>query len=144
MKSPQPDERPLYWMASTKKDLLACPEDVQDVFGYALDPAQRGARHRDAKPLKGFGGGAVLEVVEDYSSGTYRAVYTVRYTGVVYVLHVFQKKSKRGIATAQTDIALIKSRLRNIEATRKARKVHHDKDREGLGQRLRRPRLSRC
>jgi phage-related protein len=120
MKPPQRRERPLHWMASTKKDLLACPADVQDVFGYALDLAQRGGKHQDVKPLKGFGGNAVLEVVEDHSSGTYRAVYTVRYADTIYVLHVFQKKAKRGAATPRADIDLIESRLRDVEAARKA------------------------
>ena len=87
------------------------PEEVQDTFGFALYMAQCGGKHPDAKPLKGFSGAGVLEIVEDYSSDTYRAVYTVRFADAVYVLHVFQKKSKKGITTPQEEIARIKARL---------------------------------
>ncbi|MHC8318219.1 type II toxin-antitoxin system RelE/ParE family toxin [Pseudomonas sp. LB3P31] len=87
------------------------PADVQDVFGHALDLAQSGAKHPDAKPLKGFGGAGVLEVVEDYHTNTYRAVYTVRFGSAIYVLHCFQKKSSTGIKTAQSDVELIRTRL---------------------------------
>lgn len=87
------------------------PEDVQDVFGKALFIAQLGSKDDSAKPLKGFSGAGVLEVVEDCDGDTYRAVYTVRFANAVYVLHVFQKKSKRGIATPKEEIAKIKSRL---------------------------------
>lgn len=83
--------KPLRWVASSKKDLMAMPEDVQDTFGYALHLAQAGQKHPDAKPLKGFGGAGVLEVVEDFHGDTYRAVYTVRYALAVYVVHCFQK-----------------------------------------------------
>jgi phage-related protein len=82
------------------------------MFGYALFLAQTGKRHPDAKPLKGFGGASVLEVVEDYRSDTYRAVYTVKFPEAVYVLHVFQKKSKHGIATPKQELELIKDRLK--------------------------------
>ncbi|WP_448725697.1 type II toxin-antitoxin system RelE/ParE family toxin [Pseudomonas farris] len=101
----------LLWVCSSKKDLKQMPSDVQDVFGYALDLAQSGAKHPDAKPLKGFGGAGVLEVVEDFDTNTHRAVYTVRFGSVIYVLHCFQKKSTTGIKTAQVDIDLIKKRL---------------------------------
>jgi phage-related protein len=87
------------------------PTDVQDVFGYALHLAQSGTKHPDAKPLKGFGGAGVLEVVEDFDTNTYRAVYTVRFGNAIYVLHCFQKKSASGIRTAQADIDLIRKRL---------------------------------
>ena len=90
--------KPLEWVGSSKKDLLACPEDVQDTFGYALHLAQSGEKHDQAKPLMGFGGAGVLEVVEDWRSETYRAADTVKFGNAMYVLHVFQKKSKRGIA----------------------------------------------
>ena len=92
------------------------PEDVQDTFGYALHLAQAGQKHPDAKPLKGFGGAGVLEVVEDSHGDTYRAIYTVRYAEAVYVVHCFQKKSTQGIATPKPDVDLIKSRLKAIEA----------------------------
>lgn len=91
--------KPLYWVASSKKDLLALPEEVVDVFGYAIYLAQIGKKHEQAKPLKGFGSAGVLEVVEDLEGYAYRAIYTVRFTGGVFVLHIFQKKAKRGIAT---------------------------------------------
>ncbi len=84
--------------------MKAMPEDVQDTFGFALYLAQLGEKHPDAKPMKGFTGAGVLEIVEDYSSDTYRAVYTVRFADAVYVLHVFQKKSKHGIATPTEEI----------------------------------------
>ena len=105
-------ERPLLWVGSTKKDLLELPVPVRRFFGHALDFAQRGEQHGAAKVLKGFGGAGVLEVVEDDADGTYRAVYTVRFREAVFVLHVFQKKSKRGIATPQADMAVIRQRLK--------------------------------
>ena len=105
------DETPLDWIGSSKKDLLAFPEAVVTDMGYALGVAQLGGKHPHAKPWKGEGSG-VFEVVEDFSGDTYRAVYTVRFAEVIYVLHAFQKKSTRGIATAATDIAMVKARLR--------------------------------
>ncbi len=102
----------LRWVSSSKKDLLAMPEDVIDLFGFALHLAQMGKKHSQAKPLKGFGGAGVLEVVEDHLGDTFRAVYTVKIAGVVYVLHCFQKKSKHGIETPKHDIDLIKDRLK--------------------------------
>lgn len=105
-------ERPLLWVGSSKKDLLELPVRVRRFFGHALDFAQRGEQHGAAKVLKGFGGAGVLEVVEDDADGTYRAVYTVRFREAVFVLHVFQKKSKRGIATPQADMEVIRQRLK--------------------------------
>ena len=107
--------KPLFWIASSKKDLKSLPENIQNSFGYALHVAQIGLKHDDAKPLKGFGGAAVLEGVENYDGDTFRAVYTVRLAQVVYVLHVFQKKSKTGIATSKQDMDLIKARLKQAE-----------------------------
>jgi len=104
--------KPVFWMGSSLKKLRGCPKDVQDTIGYALYLAQVGDKHVQAKPLKGFGGAGVLEVVEDHDDETYRAVYTVRVAKAVYVLHVFRKKSKRGIATPKSDMDLIKQRLR--------------------------------
>jgi phage-related protein len=101
----------LLWVCSSKKDLKQMPADVQDVFGHALDLAERGLKHPEVKPLKGFGGPGVLEVVEDFDTNTYRAVYTVRFDNAVYVLHCFQKKSTSGVKTAQRDIELIRTRL---------------------------------
>ena len=103
--------RPLVWIGSSKRDLKAFPEVVKDVMGYALYLAQIGRKHEAAKPLKGFGGAGVIEVAEDSVGGTYRSVYTVRFAGVVYVLHCFQKKSERGIATPKGDLDLVKRRL---------------------------------
>lgn len=113
--------RPLRWVGSAKKDLSAMPDDVQDTFGYALHLAQAGGKHSQAKPLKGYGGAGVLEVVEDHQGDTYRAVYTVRYAGAVYVLHCFQKKSTHGIATPKPDLDLIDARLKAVAALEKER-----------------------
>ena len=104
--------KPVKWVGSAKRDLDAMPEDVKDVFGYAIDQAQVGGRHQDAKVLTGFGSAGVLEVVEDHQGDTYRAVYTVKFVGWVYVLHCFQKKSKSGIATPKPDLDLIHVRLK--------------------------------
>lgn len=114
--------KPLLWIGSSQKDLRAFPEDVKDVMGFALHVAQMGGKHGDAKPLSGFGGAGVLEVVDDYDGDTYRAVYTVRFEGVVYVLHAFQKKAKRGIKTPQQDIDLMRARLKLAEADHERRK----------------------
>ena len=108
--------KPVVWIGSSLDDLRRLSDVVQDEIGYAIYFAQQGRRHSSAKVLKGFGGAGVLEVVEDDAGGTYRAVYTVRYTGVVYVLHVFQKKSKKGIRTPKTEIDLIHRRLAVAEA----------------------------
>jgi phage-related protein len=112
-------ERPLkklFWLGSAKKDLIAMPGDVQDTFGYALHMAQAGKKHEQSKPLKGFGSAGVLEVIENSGSGTYRAVYTVKFGEAVYVLHCFQKKSTSGIATPKPDLDLIRERLKAAEA----------------------------
>lgn len=106
----QKGERPLDWVGSAKRDFLEFPEPVKDELGNALGLAQFGGKHPKAKPWKGEGPG-VFEVVEDHDGDTYRAVYTVRFRDVVYVLHAFQKKSPKGIRTARTDIDLIARRL---------------------------------
>lgn len=106
----------LQWVGSSKKDLLAMPNDVVDVFGFALHLAQTGKKHDQAKPLKGFGGAGVLEVVEDHMGDTYRAVYTVKIADAVYVLHCFQKKSKSGIETPKHEMGLIRDRLKAAQA----------------------------
>ena len=107
--------KPLFWVGSSRKDLRGFPEPVKDIIGHALFIAQLGRKHEDAKPLRGYGGAGVLELVEDFDGDTYRAVYTVKFTDAVYVLHVFQKKSKKGIKTPQKDLDLIKERLRRAE-----------------------------
>ena len=104
-------EKPLFWIGSSKADLLKFPEPVKDGIGIALSVAQFGGKHPRAKPWKGEGTG-VLEVVEDHRSDTFRAIYTVHFDQAVYVLHAFQKKSRRGSKTAKTDIDLIRKRLR--------------------------------
>jgi phage-related protein len=103
------------WVGTSREDLRRFPEPVQDQVGYALYIAQRGGKHRDAKVLSGFGGAGVVEIVEDYRGDTFRAVYTLRYAGAVYVLHAFQKKSKTGRKTPRREMDLIKQRLREAE-----------------------------
>jgi phage-related protein/predicted XRE-type DNA-binding protein len=103
--------KPLEWIGSSKRDLLALPGEVVDVFGYALYLAQSGGKHAQAKVLHGFGAAGVLEVVENFRGNAYRAVYTVRFEEMVFVLHVFQKKSKSGVATPKPDMDLIWKRL---------------------------------
>jgi phage-related protein len=102
--------KPLRWIGSSWDDLKAMSDEVQDQIGFDLYHAQLGNRPPNAKVLKGFGGG-VFELIEHDSGGTYRAVYTVRFAEAIYVLHVFQKKSKRGIKTPYHEIELIRSRL---------------------------------
>lgn len=106
------NEKPLVWIGSSLRDLRAFPEDVKDVVGFALSEAQNGGKHPEAKPLKGYRGAGVLEVVDDYDGNTYRAVYTIRMEGIVYALHAFQKKSKSGIATDKTDLDMVDRRLK--------------------------------
>ena len=108
-------EKPLVWIGSSKRDLMALPVPIRKFFGHALDYAQHGDKHDAAKVLKGFGGAGVLEIVEDARGGTYRAVYTVKFREAVFVLHVFQKKSKHGIATPKPDIDIIRERLKVAE-----------------------------
>lgn len=113
-------EKPLDWVGSSKKDFLEFPEPVKSEMGNALGLAQFGSKHPTAKPWKGLGSG-VFEVVEDHAGDTYRAVYTVRYREVVYVLHAFQKKSPSGIRTAQPDIDLIQRRLKAAQQNYESR-----------------------
>lgn len=115
------NERPLEWIGSSYKDMMTLPADVRRFFGFALSLAQAGDKHDAAKALKGFGGAGVLEVVEDDAGGTYRAVYTVKFAEAVFVLHCFQKKSKRGIAAPKEDMEIIKARLKIAEAYVKER-----------------------
>ena len=122
------EEKPLLWIGSAKKDLMALPTGVRKFFGHALDFAQRGDQHDAAKTLKGFGGAGVIEIVENDAGGTYRAVYTVKFEEAVFVLHCFQKKSKSGIATPQEDMNIIRARLKVAEALVKELrngKAHH-------------------
>ena len=107
-----PNIKSLVWVGTSLKEVRDFPEAVKDDVGFALYEVQCGLKPSDAKPLKGFGGANVLEIVTDYRTDTYRAVYTVQFEERVYVLHAFQKKSKRGIATPHSDLELIKSRLK--------------------------------
>jgi phage-related protein len=104
-------EKPLHWVGSSKRDFLAFPEPVKDEMGNALGLAQFGGKHPFAKPWKGHGPG-LFELIEDHDGNTYRAVYTVRFKEVVYVLHAFQKKSPKGIKTARVDVDLVERRLK--------------------------------
>ncbi len=105
------DERPVEWVGSSKKDFMAFPAGAIADMGYALGVAQLGGTHPSAKPWKGDGSG-VFELAEDHDGDTYRAVYTVRFKEIIYVLHAFQKKSKSGIKTPQTDVDMVKRRLK--------------------------------
>jgi phage-related protein len=111
------DIRPkeLIWVGSSRKDLRGFPPVVRRTFGFALFAAQLGEMPPEAKPLRGFRGAGVLELIENYDRNTYRAVYTVRFATKIYVLHVFQKKSKRGIATPRHEINMIRERLKTAE-----------------------------
>lgn len=111
-----PERRELRWVASSRRDLQAMPKGIRADFGFGLQEVSEGRTPDAAKVLKGFGAADVLELREDAPSGTYRAVYTVRFGTVVYVLHAFQKKARQGIATDQQDIALIRARLKAAEA----------------------------
>jgi phage-related protein len=112
---PPPPHKPLEWVGRSLDELLALPEEVRSNMGFALRFAQAGVKHDHAKPLKGYTGAGVLEVVENHDGDTYRAVYTVKLAGIVYVLHCFQKKSKSGIATPKATLDLINQRLRVAE-----------------------------
>ena len=103
------------WVRSSKNDLKRFPRTAQSHLGFALKVAQSGGKHPDAKPMRGFGGAGVIEIVEDYDGDSYRAVYTVKYAEAIYVLHAFQKKSKSGIATTKHDLKLIEERLRRAK-----------------------------
>lgn len=112
----QPDMKPVVWVGSSRKDIREFPEAVQKGVGRALQQAQQGAKPASAKPVMGFGGASVLEIRDNYDSDTFRAVYAVRFAERLYVLHVFQKKSRQGIQTAKHDLEVIHERLRAAEA----------------------------
>ena len=112
----------MIWVGPSRKELCDFPDPVQDRMGYALYVAQRGGKHPDAKALSGFGGAGVLEVVRDFRGDAFRAVYTVRFADVVFVLHAFQKKSTTGRQTPRREIALIGQRLRDAEEIAKGAK----------------------
>ncbi|HLX04327.1 MAG TPA: type II toxin-antitoxin system RelE/ParE family toxin [Candidatus Binatus sp.] len=110
--------KPVVWVRSSKDDLKKFPPTAQSHIGFAIKVAQSGGKHPDSKPMKGFGGTGVLEIVEDFDGDTYRAVYTVKFAEAIYVLHAFQKKSKSGVATPKREIDLIEERLK------RARELH--------------------
>jgi len=112
--------RPLEFIGSSRKDLVAFPDEARQDVGHALYLAQKGERAPSAKVLKGFGGGDVVEIVEDHEGDAYRCAYTVRLERAVYVLHAFKKKSKRGVETPKHDMDLIRSRLKEAEAQDRA------------------------
>jgi phage-related protein len=117
-----PGEKPLHWMGSALKEVRRFPAEVQRTVGFALGAAQFGGKHPSTKPWKGDGPG-VLEVVKDFDGDTFRAIYTVRFARAVYVLHAFQKKSPRGIKTRQSDVDLVRERLKMAEQDYRERYV---------------------
>jgi phage-related protein len=123
--APTGEAKPLFWMGSSRADLRGFPDEVCQSMGFALWQAQLGRKHGDAKILKGFGGAGVLEVVENHDGSTYRAVYTVKFADAVYVLHSFQKKSKRGIKTPTAEMNVIRDRLKAAE------RHHEERSAEG-------------
>jgi phage-related protein len=108
----KPILKPLEWVGSAKADLIRFPETVRKEMGHALHLAQAGETPRQAKPLRGFGGAGIPELVENFDGNTYRAVYTVKFAKAVFALHAFQKKSKSGVATQKSDLDLVKRRPR--------------------------------
>lgn len=115
MSDEKPPSKPVRWIGSSRDDVRSFPEEVRLRIGGALWEAQLGRKAGWAKPLKGFGGAGVLEIVDDFDGDTFRAVYTVRFAGVVYVLHAFQKKSKSGVTTPRHEIMLIERRLKRAK-----------------------------
>ena len=107
--------KPLVWVGSSRKDFRGFPDEVKSHMGYALFVAQSGGQYRKAKAFKGTGDAGIVEIVDDHRGDAFRAVYTVRFPSAVYVLHAFQKKSKKGVATPRLDIRLIELRLREAE-----------------------------
>lgn len=107
--------KPLDWIGTSKKDLLELPEQIRRMIGYSLNLAQSEREDSDSKPLKGFGNANIREIIKNDAGGTYRAVYTVEFKEIIYVLHVFKKKSKTGIKTPKQEIDLIESRLKTAQ-----------------------------
>jgi phage-related protein len=120
--------KPVRWVGRSLADVRRFPAPVRETVGFAIFQAQMGAKHVSAKPLKGFGGAGVLEIVEDDDGNTYRAVYTVRFKGAIYVLHAFQKKSKQGIKTPKHEIQLIENRLREAAEDYARWRKQHDQN----------------
>ena len=118
--------KPLIWIGSALRDLREFPAEVRHMVGFALFEAQKGGKHLDAKVLKGFGGAGVLEVVSNHDGDTFRCVYTVKFAGVVYALHAFQKKSKRGIRTPPEELEVVRRRLKLAEEDYAKRRAEKD------------------
>ena len=121
--------RDLIWVSSSLEDLKRFPEPVQKVMGFALFQAQCGGKHLQAKPLKGFGGAGVLEIMEDFDGNAFRTMYTVRFADAVYVLHAFEKRSNKGIKTPKREMDVVRSRLRMAQESHQTeadRKVGKD------------------
>jgi phage-related protein len=118
-----PNYKPLVWVGSSYKNFCDLPQEARSHMGYALYVAQQGGKHRDAKPLKGFGGAGVVEIVSDQRGDTFRTMYTVRFADAVYVLHAFQKKSKSGRETPKAEIELVEKRLREAERLSKGQRT---------------------
>jgi phage-related protein len=114
-------ERPVVWVGSSRRDLREFPSAVRRDIGRALYAAQDGETDPAAKPMRGFGGGSIVEIIANHRGDTWRAVYTVRFAEAIYVLHAFQKKSKHGIATIKHDIELIRRRLAEAERLHRER-----------------------
>jgi phage-related protein len=114
-------ERPIVWVGSSRRDLRAFPREVRRDIGRALYAAQEGETDPATKPLRGFGGGSIVEIITYHRGDTWRTVYTVRFAEAIYVLHAYQKKSKRGIATTKRDIELIRQRLAEAERLHRER-----------------------
>lgn len=109
------EHKPLRWVGSSREDVRDLPAAVCDRLGFALRQVQAGLTPDNAKPMRGFAGAGVWELVEDYDTNTYRGVYAVCFAGAVYVLHAFQKKSKRGRETPRQKMALVRARLREAQ-----------------------------
>jgi phage-related protein len=112
---PAQPRKEVIWVGSCRADLAAFPQGARRVLGFAHHVAQLGGRHADARPLRGFGGGGVLEVIEDYDRRTFRLMYTVRLGDRVYALHAFKKKSTRGVQTPKHEMDVVRRRLREAE-----------------------------
>jgi phage-related protein len=116
---PVKGEKPVRWIGTSKADLMQLPPEVRDKFGFALGAAQYGAKSAKAKPWKGEGPG-VWEIAEEYDGDAFRLIYTVQLKPAIVVLHVFQKKSRAGIKTAQSDVEIIRKRLKLARDEHKA------------------------
>jgi phage-related protein len=119
----RPATKPVEFIGSSKIDLSAMPVAVRMTMGQALYEAQCGGMSRFAKPLKGFGGASVVEVVEDFDGDAFRAIYTVRFAGVIYVLHAFQKKATKGVKTPMIEMEKVRARLKIAEELFAARRA---------------------